>query len=105
MTKIYREGKWEWVHFCYVFPAEWSLYRKLKLPVPYCIDKWSIDDFRAGVTSWRDLEILRRNIKRVYQERYPELYVDSPTDYQGWIRLWFVEKTKKELENNEQCSC
>ena len=93
----------QWVHFCYVLEevkkrfdgvvningrasGDWLL-------------KWAGEDY--GVTEIitpEDLEELKLAIRDTYRDKYPEIYLESNTDSQGWLRVWFTHHMEKELE-------
>ena len=51
-----------------------------------------------------EIEVLKGLVKNFYKRAHPELYIDSPTDRQGWLRVWLTKKIKEELKiYGEQC--
>ena len=91
------------VHFCYV-PEEVKDEFDSKIEgVPrssnYWIIKWAAEDFGiVNISTYDDVEDLKNHIKLKYKELYPELYLESSTDQQGWTRVWFTQHIEKELE-------
>lgn len=95
--------KIKWIHLCYL---EESLYRK------FCEDKqiqptdfnevlarWCKEDFdlELSMSSSKDLYLLKGAVKDFYKRAHPDIYVDSVTDRQGWLRVWVTRKIKEEL--------
>lgn len=64
------------------------------------IAKWVKQDFNYTITMAHrnDIEVAKALVKKRYQKAYPELFVDSPTDRQGWMRMWLNKKMKDELK-------
>ncbi len=102
-VKVNREGKDQWVHFCYVpgdikerFDKEVN---KEGMLTPHWILKWAVEDFGTDkLETWDDLERLKAQIKEKYKTEYPELYIESNTDNQGWLRVWYKNHMDKELK-------
>ena len=102
-VKVFREGKEAWVHFCYVPP---NLKREFdELANTQCnwniwwLNKWAKEQFDIEVDTWEELDILKEAIRKSYKLMYPELYMESSTDNQGWLRVWYTQNMKEELEN------
>jgi hypothetical protein len=57
-----------------------------------------------------DVDKLKGLIRELYRVRYPEIYTESKTDNQGWIRLWYKNhmeeaiKCYKEVHANDEQS-
>jgi hypothetical protein len=102
--KVKWKNSWVWTHFCYV-PDEVALkffeLNKEGQEANYWIAKWAKEDFGPDVLETEeDLNRLKLQIKELYKSKYPELYIDSATDKQGWLRVWCKTHMEKELENH-----
>mgnify|MGYP001007710734 CR=1 FL=1 len=102
--KVNREGNTSWSHFCYV-PAELkqefdATFNHMN-PTKWIL-KWAQEDFKIKkLDTWEDLESLKSRIKNLYKDRYPELYIESTTDNQGWLRVWYTLHMEKEMNELE----
>lgn len=101
-TNIY--GRCEWRHLCYVDKELCDSYLsttgKTMVDMGKTIVGWCKRDFQKDIklNTRKSIEELREIIKNHYKTKYPELYHDSNTDRQGWVRVWITENMKKELE-------
>ena len=105
--KVSREGREQWVHFCYTDKILTDRFEtEFKPPTDdpmysYWVSKWAYEDFGIVVNSWEDLEELKIVIKNMYKSIYPELYLESAIDKQGWSRVWVNKHMDKEIRKNE----
>lgn len=95
------------MHFCYVSEELKDLFDEqvnvLGHPANYWIGRWAIEDFEMiNITTVEELDELKSLIRKQYQDMYPELYLDSIIDRQGWLRVWFTKHMEKELANIEE---
>lgn len=93
----------KWVHFCYVSEELKEEFDekvgRLQRTANYWAIKWAMEDFGISqVDTQEQLLDLKERIKNMYKDKYPELYIDSSTDSQGWLRVWYTNHMMKELE-------
>lgn len=91
------------MHFCYVADEiKQEFDRKVNsrygMLTPEWVSKWAKEDFCLAVKDKYDLESLRQLIKNMYAKKYPELFIGSKKDRQGWSRVWYTEKMQKEMD-------
>lgn len=93
----------EWVHLCYF---DKDLYNKflekkelLTTDMNSIISRWFKEDFGIELSMSRkqDITVLKAVVKDFYRTAYPDIYVDSETDHQGWLRVWLTRKMKEDL--------
>jgi hypothetical protein len=101
--KILRDGKENWVHFCYVPLDIKDKFDKIvnhdnRKSYSDWIINWVKLDYNIIIETWGDLDYAKMMIKKDYKKLYPEVFLDNPTDNQGWTRVWFTNHIKKELE-------
>lgn len=105
LIKVVNEenDKPEWTHLSYV---DSKLYTRLMdekhletSDLNDLLSRWAKEDFNASLSmsSKNDILILKHLVKDFYKRAHPELYIDSPTDRQGWLRVWLTRKIKEEL--------
>lgn len=93
----------EWVHISYVDSELYHRFLEKKNIEPIdmndYIARWAKEDFnlQAAMSSKNDVCILKEVVKDFYRRAHPELYIESPTDRQGWFRVWLTKKIKEEL--------
>lgn len=102
-VKLGRRG-FTWVHFCYIpleVKREFDEYVTPKNQLAnYWITKWAVEDFgKVNLETEQDLANLKNLIRDRYKTEYPELYIESNTDNQGWLRVWYTKNMERELEN------
>lgn len=91
-----------WRHFCYV-PTElkesFDLHVNTHGLAGYVwIANWAFADFGIlYIDTEKGFVALKEAVHRRYKELYPEIFIDSPTDKQGWLRVWYTQKMKEEL--------
>lgn len=92
-----------WEHLCY---APKDLYLKFlkekdieRYEMADFIQLWAKEDFNIDLpmTTAKDVVILRELILDKYSSVYPHLMRKSPTDHQGWVRVWVSTHMEKEL--------
>lgn len=93
----------EWTHISYV---DKELYRRFMeekgletTDLNDVLSRWAKEDFNANLpmSSKNDILVLKHLVKDFYKRAHPELYIDSNTDRQGWMRVWLSKKIKEEL--------
>lgn len=90
-------------HFCYV-PSDvkdrFDKYVNIKgLLSNHWIGLWAASEFdMTSIDTAEDIKELRNRIRESFKERYPELYIASNIDKQGWLRVWYTENMERELE-------
>lgn len=95
-----------WIHLCY---ADETVYNDYILQNPdssymnEVLSRWCKEDFNQDLSmnSIEDVATLKGLVKELYREKYPEVYRDSDTDRQGWLRLWVTSKMKEELDGKQ----
>lgn len=93
----------EWTHFSYVDGELFSRFLKEKGlgtgDMNDVLSRWAHEDFgvELAMSSKRDIEILKMIVKDFYKRAHPDLYIESSTDRQGWLRVWISRKMKEEL--------
>jgi len=66
------------------------------------LSKWAKNDFMIdSMNTLSDVDRLRAAIKIHYKEKYPEIFIDTSTDAQGWIKIWCRTHILEEVLNNE----
>lgn len=100
----------EWTHISYI---DRSLYNKFiyregveTIDLNDYLSRWAKEDFNAdlAMSSKNDIKVLKELVKDFYRRAYPELFISSSTDRQGWFRVWLTKKIKEELKIYEkQC--
>ena len=93
-----------WVHLCYADGNIYSEYMLKHSDLGYMngvIAAWAEKDFgvNLAMNSMEDILTLKNLVKDFYKEKYPEIYRDSNTDRQGWLRLWINNKMREELDS------
>lgn len=89
-----------WFHFCYIPIDIWEQYQsKYKVNnMDVQIKEWLKQDFNLEVVHMTDLAKAKDCIKQLYAKTYPEVFLDTEGDRQGWARVWLTEKIKTLLE-------
>lgn len=104
ITRVYHPY---WTHLCYI---DEELYKRFldekkmaTVDLNQIISKWCKEDFGINlvVNKQEDLDSLKSVVKAHYESFYPELYRESKTDRQGWVRIWITKKMKEELKHGE----
>lgn len=95
-----------WVHLCY---ADGNTYAEYLNEHPNTsessefmnttLSRWAKEDFDIDLAmdNLEDMATLKSHVKELYREKYPEIYRDSNTDRQGWLRLWVNNKMKEDM--------
>lgn len=105
LLKVVNEekDKIDWVHLSYVNKDLLTTFMEKKdietTDMNEIISRWAKEDFNVDLlmSSTRDIRVLKHLIKDFYKRAHPELFIDSPTDRQGWVRVWFSRKMREEL--------
>jgi hypothetical protein len=94
--KVKVGNRYEWEHFCYV-PSSIKKMHDEYINSSECkdtktlVEKWATEDFgKTKLETIEDLEKLKENIKQKFKKEYPELYLPTKTDRQGWLRVWYT---------------
>ena len=106
LLKVVNENtdKVDWVHLSYVDKDLFKRYMEENsletTDMNEVVARWAKEDFNADIamSSTRDVKVLKHLVKDFYKRAHPELFIDSPTDRQGWLRVWFSKKIKEELK-------
>ena len=98
----FKLGDGSWVHFCYVdseLKGDFVTVSDESL-APW-VKRWAEEDYNLSqVDTPEELAELKEAIRQEYQEKYPELFLPSRTDNQGWVRVWLTQHIKEELEKD-----
>lgn len=106
-NSINSSGNCEWRHLCYVDKDLLDSYltntNKTMVDMNKAIVDWYKQDFHKDLklNTRKGMEELRNTIKGYYKERYPELYQESATDRQGWVRVWVTQKIKETISDGK----
>ena len=99
--------EYRWTHLCYV---DKSLYEEFTKDRDYCnwndlLSRWTEEQFKISLPmlSVSDIAELKDLVREHFKEQYPEIYKESNTDRQGWMRVWINQNIKKELEYGKAC--
>ncbi len=109
MIKLTNEGNEAWTHLCYVDKSLYAKYaaeRKKKyheLMLNSALEIWAEHTLKKSikVLTTEDLAELKALVKTYYKKKYPELFVSSVTDRQGWMRVWVTEMMEEEIKNGK----
>jgi hypothetical protein len=97
------DKSYNWVHFSYV-PSSLKLQFDKWVNgrgwlTNQWLNRWAADEFGLGrIDKPEDLQALRIAIKDKYKKLYPEIFIASDTDFQGWSRVWVADRMKQELK-------
>ena len=100
-TNIY--GRCEWRHLCYVDKAIFSKFlaanKYTMADMNKVIIDWCKEDFNKTIklNTRQNIVELKEIIKGYYKDKYPDLYRDSSTDRQGWVRVWIMDHMKEAI--------
>ena len=92
-----------WVHLCYIEKELYLKYLKdmdiTSNDLNRTICRWVKEDYSVElqITTTEDIAVLRTIVKDFYSRTYPEVFIDSLTDKQGWLRVWITRKMKEDL--------
>lgn len=96
--------KIEWVHVSYM---DRNLYNRFvqENDLKYSdlndyFSRWAKEDFNItlSMSSTNDIKVLKKLVRGYYKRAHPEIFIDSTTDRQGWMRMWLTRKIKEELK-------
>lgn len=93
----------EWEHVCYMDKELYQQFLKERNAERYelaeFLCRWAKEDFNVDLSMSKksDIIILKHLVRDFYKRAHPELYIDSETDRQGWIRVWITKKIREEL--------
>lgn len=105
LLKILHEDKDAalWTHLCYVDSDLYNAYIEhfnvISSDLNGILARWIQETLNVEmvITKKRDLEIARGLIKDYYSRVYPEIYIESESDRQGWMRVFVTQKMKEDL--------
>lgn len=86
-----------WFHFCYIPDDVWEKY-KAKFNTANMdsqVKAWLQEDFGLEVVNMEDVYTAKDRIKQLYAEVYPDVYIHTEGDRQGWARVWLTAKINK----------
>lgn len=93
----------EWTHISYI---DKDLYKRFfekesieTTDLNDYLSRWVKEDFNVNISmsSKNDIRVLKELVKDFYRRAHPELFIESVTDRQGWLRVWLTKKIKEEL--------
>lgn len=100
----------EWTHISYIDEGLYKRFLEEKnietSDMNDYLSRWAKEDFNIelSMSSKNDIRVLKELVKDFYHRAHPELYIESPTDRQGWLRVWITRKMKEELKiYGEEC--
>lgn len=90
---------YNWVHFCYVDEELKKQFEQASQgTLQSWLEVWAERDFGIKkIQTCLDLKELRKAILNLYKSKYPDIYIDSSIDHQGWSRVWVTENMRREL--------
>lgn len=98
--------KLNWIHLCYI---DSDLYFKfLEIlgidtgDMNSMLSRWCKESFNMdlGMVNSNDIEVLKAVVKDYYKRTYPDIYNETPTDRQAWMRLWITKNMREELKRH-----
>lgn len=95
-----RRNQNSWFHFCYISDDLWKEYTSVTgvNNIDSQVKMWLKQDFNFEIKYVEDIYEARDLIKKLYADMYPNLYLDSEGDRQGWSRVWLTAKINDLLE-------
>lgn len=100
----------EWTHISYIDKVLYDKFMKKEhiesIELNDYLSRWVKEDFNIdlAMSSKNDIRVLKELVKDFYKRAHPELYIESHTDRQGWLRVWLTKKIKEELKiYGEEC--
>lgn len=106
MVKLYmgNTNTYEWRHLCYVSKELFDSYKENMSEefnnMNKTLSRWVQEDFNKDltITSQSELDLLKLYVKEYCKNIYPDVYLDTPTDRQGWMRVWVSKKMQEDLD-------
>lgn len=97
----------KWVHVCYVDRDLFEAYKKHLGKSPERtlndeLERWArqtLGEKDIKVSTVQEFLKLKTLVKDYYKNLYPSVYIDSPTDRQGWMRVWVTDMLKEGAKN------
>lgn len=88
-----------WFHFCYIADDVWKKYSAKfgSANMNNQVKAWLKEDFGIDVVNMEDVYTSKDLIKQQYAEAYPEVYLHTEGDRQGWTRVWLTSKITKAI--------
>lgn len=99
LVKVHDGKEQVWRHFSYVPSALVNLYEKNGTKLSEAILGWVKSDTGVDITDYASLLLAKSKIREIYKSKFPDMYLESDIDRQGWVRLWVIEHIKEELNN------
>ncbi len=93
----------EWTHISYIDRDLYNKFMQEKgietTDLNDFLSRWAKEDFNINLpmSSKNDIRVLKELVRDFYKRAHPELYIESNTDRQGWLRVWLTRKIKEEL--------
>lgn len=92
-----------WEHICYAPKDLYLRYLSKKglerFEMADCIRAWANEDFNfdLAMTTSKDIPVLKQLVIDKYMSVYPHITRSTPTDHQGWMRVWVSTHMEKDL--------
>lgn len=91
-----------WIHFCYAPTEVKEDFDRIvnidKMISNHWIEKWMLKEFGLVYTDDYDgFLLVKETIKDKYKILYPDFFLPSLTDSQGWLRVWYTNNMIEEL--------
>lgn len=88
-----------WVHFCYIADDIWTAYQNAfgKVNMDSQVKTWLKEEFDFEIATIEDVYKAKDLIKQVYATTYPDVYLHTEGDRQGWTRVWLTGKINNML--------
>lgn len=107
LVKVKDLNSLKWIHLCYIDSDLWQefLQDSTSEGLNQLLADWCQEDFKVQLpmATAADIATLKELIRSHYEKQYPEIFLESKTDRQGWIRVWFTQKVKGAINVRKQC--
>lgn len=106
LVKVFRDGEWKWVHFCYVYAELYETFFSVtkceKSEFGAFLSLWAQGDFsvRLPMSTYEDIQQLRYLVEQKYIQEYAELYAlnaEENPQIIGWMRMWVAQHMRVEI--------
>lgn len=93
-----------WVHLCNIDEELYyrflTMFKLSRQELADYISKWIVDDFglSLAMTHQNDICIFKELVKQRYKSLYPNMYLESVIDRQGWVRFYISDKIELEIK-------
>lgn len=109
VVKVLDENKDKlvWEHLCYVPTDLYLMFLRQKgierVEMSDYLSRWAKQDFNIDIpmTTARDITILRELVVDKYRTVYPHMARRTPTDRQGWVRVWVSDHMERDMNRRD----